>query len=62
MPKRPSDAFERVDKSCPETKVNRRVPDFRCNLGMGHTSPHRDPVTGIRWRHPKYPYGVRDSK
>lgn len=44
---------------CPRYKVNRRVPDFTCNLGFGHSDAHRDPVTGQRWGHPDRPYGLR---
>ena len=35
---------------------------LRCDLKAGHTEPHRDPVTGQKWRHPKTPYGMRSPK
>lgn len=45
-------------QSCPEVKVNSKVPDFRCDKGRGHADAHRDPETGTRWQHPLLPYGV----
>lgn len=44
--------------TCTEIQVNRKVPDFKCDLRRGHTEPHRDPRTGTRWRHPKLPRGI----
>lgn len=39
------------DKHCREQQVNKKVPDFHCDLRAGHSEPHRDPATGKRWRH-----------
>lgn len=37
-------------KTCSEVQVNRRAPDFTCDIqgGMGH-KVHHDPTTGQRW-------------
>ena len=45
--------------TCTMVKTNAHVHDFACNLGAGHSEPHRDPITGTRWRHPAQPYGMR---
>lgn len=37
-------------RPCELYQVNRRAPDFTCDLPAGHTEAHRDPRTGLRWR------------
>lgn len=47
---------------CIETQHNAHAHNFACNLGAGHSEPHRDPATGLRWRHPSVPHGMRKPK
>jgi hypothetical protein len=44
-------AAQNRDRQCNEEQVNRKVPDFHCNMRAGHTDAHTDPDTGIRWKH-----------
>lgn len=47
---------------CLQARVNSHAPDFACDLDADHTTPHRDPRTGLRWGHPALPYGVRKPR
>jgi hypothetical protein len=38
-------------KKCEENQPNKHAPDFTCDLKAGHSEPHRDPRSGLRWRH-----------
>ena len=51
-----------MKRVCTESKRNAHAPDFHCDLKAGHGEPHRDPLTGLRWQHPRVPYGMRSPK
>lgn len=46
-------------RPCIAVKYNRRTHDFTCDKGLGHTDAHRDPTTGMSWKYPALPYGMR---
>lgn len=48
-----------MKRPCTAAKINRHAPDFTCDKGLGHTDAHRDALTGIGWKHPMHPYGMR---
>jgi hypothetical protein len=50
--------INRAAKLCPQTQANRKVPNFDCSKGQGHTGGHIDSATGKVWGTPKLPYGM----
>jgi hypothetical protein len=48
----------RAAKRCQQTQANRRVPDFDCSKGLGHTGGHVDSASGKIWGDSKLPRGV----
>ena len=47
--------MKRDDRHATCTQTN-PTGSLRCNIKAGHSEPHKDPVTGTRWNHPKTPY------